>query len=144
MPTTKKVAAEKARRVAPDAVAAGTTATTGGAAGGLAAGTPTGTTAGPAGGTIGVAAGTLATSATSGYGVLGFFTVDAEGATVRFGIDQQQYFLDASAANYNALFAMLLACWLEQRKVNLTYGISRVVATAAPDAPRRILSLVTI
>jgi hypothetical protein len=141
MPTTKKPAAAKARRAAPGAVAAGTTATAGGAAGGVAAGTTAGPTAGPTGGLV---QGEMATSAPSGYGVLGFFTVDTEGATVQFGIDQQEYFLDASAANYNALFAMLLACWLEQRSVNLTYAVARLSPTAAPDAPRRILSLLTI
>jgi hypothetical protein len=142
MPTTKKVAAPKARRAAPDAVSTGTTASAAGTAGGSAAGA--GTTAGPSSGTIGGVAGTLATSATSEFGVLGFFTVDDEGATVRFGIDQQQYFLDASAANYNAQFAMLVACWLEPRKVQLTYGISRLPGTSAPDSPRRILSLFAI
>jgi hypothetical protein len=138
MPTKKKVATGKARGAAPGAVAAGTIATAPGTVGGVAGGT----TAGPDGGTI--VRGEVATSATSGFDFLGWFTVDAEGATVQFGIDQQRYFLDASAANYNALFSMLLACWLERRKVNLTYSTFHVVATAAPNAPRRILSLVTI
>jgi hypothetical protein len=144
MPTTPKVAAPEARGAAPGAVSTGATATAGGTAAGPAAAGGAGTTAGPAGGTVGVAEGTLATSATSEFGVLGWFTVDAEGATVQFGIDQQQYFLDASAANYNALFAMLLACWLEPRKVDLTYAITRVVSTAPADAPRRILALEAI
>jgi hypothetical protein len=137
MPTTKKVATGKARNATPGAVAAGTTASAGGAAGGVAAGTTTG----PAGGTI--VQGEKATSATSGFGYLGWFTIDAEGATVQFGIDQQKYVLDASAANYNAQFSMLLACWLERRQVNLTYW-TLGVATVAADAPRRILSLVAI
>jgi hypothetical protein len=138
MPTTQAGSSRKARKAAPGGVAAGTVATAGGTAG--AAG---GTIAGPDDDPI-VAAGPLATSAKSGFGVLGFFAVDAEGATLRFGIDQQQYFLDASAANYNALFSMLLACWLEPRKVDLTYAITRVVSTAPADAPRRILALEAI
>jgi hypothetical protein len=133
MPPTKKAAA---RAAAPGAVASGTVATPGGVT--------AGTTTSPAGGTVGVVKGEMATTAESEFGVLGWFTVDAEGATVQFGINPQKYFLDATAANYNALFGMLLACWLEQRKVRLTYGLPRVVVTAAPDAPRRILSLVTL
>ena len=138
MATTKKIRAGKARTTAPGAAAAGTTAPSGGAAGGVTAGTTTG----PGGGTL--TQGTAATTATSGYGTLGFFTVDAEGATVHFGIDQQEYVLAASAPNYNALFAMLLACWLEARRVNLTYALPLLTANAAADGPRRILSLVTI
>ena len=71
--------------------------------------------------------------------MLGFFTVDTAGATVQFGIDQQQYFLDASAANYNALFAMLLACWLEQRSRLSSDTVAAVTAALmavfAPPVP---------
>ena len=137
MPATKNVTTRKARRGTPDSVSGGATTAAGGVAGA--------TTAGPAGGPIEVAPGTLATSAESGFGVLGWFTIDTEGCVVQFGIDQQQYALDASAANYNALFSMLLACWLEQRKVNLTYAIAPAhVIHAAPDGPRHIVSLRTI
>ena len=137
MPTPRKSGAT-APRVKPGNIV---TAPTGG--GGATTVGPGGI-AGPLTGTVGAPMGTLATSDSSGFGVLGWFTVDAEGCTVQFGIDQQRYALDASAANYDALFSMLLACWLEGRKVSLTYSTAPVVVVLDPDAPRRILSLVTI
>jgi hypothetical protein len=137
MPTAKKAAPRKPRRVARNAGTAGTPVASGGVAGGA----TTGTTAGSAGGVI---QGELATTAETPWGTLGWFAIDTEGATVHFGIDQQKYFLDASAANYNALFSMLLACWLEARRIQLTYAIERLVPNAPADAPRRILSLLSI
>ncbi len=81
----------------------------------------------------------------SGFGTLGFFTVDGEGCTVRFGIEQQQYVLEASSPNYSAMFSMLLACWLEGRRVSLTYVSPLLTGhPQVPDAPLRIVSLVTI
>lgn len=82
---------------------------------------------------------------TSGFEYLGWFTVDAAGCTVQFGIDQQQYTLAATSPNYNAMYSMLLACWLDRHKVSLTYASPLLTGHAAdPDAPRRILSMVTI
>ena len=137
MPTSKKVAPRKPRRVARNAGTVGTPV----ASGGLAGGATTGTGGGPAGGVI---AGEMATTAETPWGTLGWFRLDAEGATVHFGIDQQEYFLDASAANYNALYSMLLACWLEARRIQLTYALQRLVPNAPADAPRRILSVLSI
>ena len=137
MPTSKQDVPRKPRRVARNAGTVGKPV----ASGGLAGGVTTGTTAGSAGGVI---QGELATTAETPWGTLGWFAIDAEGATVHFGIDQEKYFLDASAANYNALFSMLLACWLEARRIQLTYAIERLIPNAAPDAPRRILSLISI
>lgn len=88
---------------------------------------------------------TVATSGSSGFDYLGWFTVDAAGCTVQFGIEQQRYVLAATSANYNAMFSMLLACWLDRHKVNLTYAIPLITAGAVDaEPPLRILSLTTI
>ena len=151
MPTSKKVAPPKTRqgarnggavaprkprRAASNAGTIGTPVGSGGVAGGA-------TTSGPAGGVI---AGETATTAETPWGALGWFRLDAEGAKVHFGIDQQEYFLDASAANYNAMYSLLLACWLETRDIQITYGLQRLVphAPAPADAPRPILSVLSI
>ena len=150
MPTSKKVAPPKTRqgarnggavaprkprRAARNAGAVGTSAGAGGVAGGL----TTGTTAGPAGGVI---RGETATSAHSEFDTLGWFIADTEGVKVRFGIDAEEYFLDATATNYNAVFSMLLACWLEHRRVQIVHATDLLNPVLAPDAPRRILSVV--
>jgi hypothetical protein len=105
--------------------------------GGLAQTVPTSGTPSPFGGPV-----TASTTGSSGFDYLGWFTVDDDGCIVQFGIDQQRYRLDAGIANYNAMFSMLLACWLDRHKVSLTYGLP--LPTAAADAPLRIVSLVTI
>jgi hypothetical protein len=141
MPKAKRTAAIPKRTAAtpkrtaatPKAPASTTTAHTGG----VTQPGPTSGTQQPAGGSV-----QASTTGDSGFGYLGWFTVDDEGCIVQFGIDQQQYRLDADTPNYNALYSMLLACWLDRRKVNLTYSNSLLVATQ--DAPLRIVSLVTI
>jgi hypothetical protein len=85
---------------------------------------------------------------TTDFEYLGWFTVSAEGCTVQFGIDQQRYFLALTAPNYNALFSMLLTCWVDRHKVSLRYR-SPLLGGAAqvaqdPNAPLSIISLVTI
>jgi hypothetical protein len=85
------------------------------------------------------------TTGSTGLDILGWFTVDDEGCTVRFGIEQQQYLLAATAPNYNAMFSTLLACWLDRRRVDLTYALPLIGLPGRPDdAPLRILSLATI
>ena len=146
MPTSKKVAPpkprpgarnggavapRKPRRAAPGAGTVGTSAGAGGVAGGV--------TAGPAGGVI---RGETATSAHSVFATLGWFIADTEGVKVRFGTDAEEYFLDATATNYNAVFSMLLACWLEHRRVQIVHATDLLNPVLAPDAPSRILSVV--
>ena len=133
MPAARKAAPGKPRRVARDAGSVEAPAASGGAAGGA--------TTGATADLDGVKS---ATSAESPWSTLGWFAVGAEGVTVHFGIDQQQYVLDTSAANYNALFSMLLACWLEHRRLQFTYSTIVLGPRAAEDAPRRILSVVSI
>jgi hypothetical protein len=85
------------------------------------------------------------TTGTSGFGYLGWFTVDGDGCTVQFGIEQQRYLLAATLPNYNAMFSTLLACWLDRHKVALTYALPLIgLPTQPDDAPLRIVSLVTI
>jgi hypothetical protein len=84
-------------------------------------------------------------SDTSGIGVLGWFIVDGEGCTVRFGIELQRYSLAMTQSNYNALFSLLLASWLNGHKVNITYRIADPRQQVAdPDAPRSILSVAAL
>ena len=111
--------------------------TTGAGNGGILQTGPGPGTASPIGGPV-----TASTTGTSGFDYLGWFTVDDDGCIVQFGIDQQQYRLDAGTANYNALFSMLLACWLDGHKVRLTYSLP--VTSVNAEAPLRIVSLVTI
>lgn len=86
-----------------------------------------------------------ATTGSSGFDYLGWFTVDDEGCTVQFGIEQQRYLLAATVPNYNAMFSTLLACWLDRHKVDLTYALPLIgVPGQQDDAPLRIVSLVTI
>jgi hypothetical protein len=77
------------------------------------------------------------TSGSTGYDYIGVLTVDAEGCAMRF--EERQYLLAGSAANYNTLFSMLLACWLEGHKVKFAY-----TSTTAPDAARQVVSLTTL
>jgi hypothetical protein len=86
---------------------------------------------------------------TTDFGVLGWFITDAEGCTVRFGIEQQQYRLGLTLPNYSAMFSQLLACWLNRWKVSLTYRKPLTPPTPAPTAsaptappPLSIVSLV--
>lgn len=82
---------------------------------------------------------------TTDFEYLGWFTVSAEGCTVQFGIEQQRYFLALTAPNYNALFSMLLTCWVDRHKVSLRYRSPLLGGVAQdPDAPLSIISLVTI
>jgi hypothetical protein len=94
---------------------------------------------------IGATPQTVDGTPSSDFDYLGWFTVDGDGCTVQFGIEQQRYVLAATSANYNAMFSMLLACWLDRHKVNLTYASPLLTPhTAESDPPLRILSLVTI
>jgi hypothetical protein len=127
----------KAKRTAATPKAPTSTSATPAGNGGMTQTGPGSATSSPIGGPI-----TASTTGTSGFDYLGWFTVDDDGCIVQFGIDQQQYRLDAGAANYNALYSMLLACWLDRHKVNLTYTLPLLAVD--PDAPRRIVSLVTI
>jgi hypothetical protein len=77
------------------------------------------------------------TSGSTGYDYIGVLTVDAEGCAMRF--EERQYLLAGSAANYNTLFSMLLACWLEGHKVKFAY-----TSSTAPDAARQVVSLTTL
>lgn len=78
-----------------------------------------------------------ATSGSTGYDYIGVLTVDAENCAMRF--EERQYLLAGSASNYNTLFSMLLACWLEGHKVKFGY-----TSTTEPDAARYVVSLTTL
>jgi hypothetical protein len=79
----------------------------------------------------------MATSGSTGYDYIGVLTVDAENCAMRF--EERQYLLAGSASNYNTLFSMLLACWLEGHKVKFGY-----TSTTEPDAARYVVSLTTL
>jgi hypothetical protein len=55
------------------------------------------------------------------WGYLGFVNASRDGFTVRFGIDQERYFLPASSPSFNALYSLLLACWLARGKLSISY-----------------------
>jgi len=64
------------------------------------------------------------TTGTTEWQTLSFpFTVDAEGCTVRFGIEQKFYHLATTQPNYNAMYSLLLACWVNRKKVSLEYRL---------------------
>jgi hypothetical protein len=67
------------------------------------------------------------------WGYLGFVKAGGDGFTVRFGIDQERYFLPADAPNYNALYSLLLSCWLARGKLSITY--TRSPASGDPNGP---------
>ena len=83
---------------------------------------------------------------TTGWEIVSFFTVDAEGCTVRFGAEQQYYQLKLTRPNYNALFSLLLACWVNPRRVRLEYAIPIISPSPIPDppAPLSIVSIVAL
>lgn len=78
------------------------------------------------------------------FGFLGGFTTNTEGCTVRFGIEQERYLLALTLPNYNALFSLLLACWLNRCKVSLTYKLLRKLDSKAPLDPNTPSSIVSI
>jgi hypothetical protein len=71
---------------------------------------------------------------TTPYGVLSFpFTVDDKGCTVRF-VDEQRYFHIAfTLPHYNALYSLLLACFMNRTNVRLEY--IALLPTPAPEIP---------
>lgn len=82
-------------------------------------------------------------------GYLSFpFTVDAEGCTVRFGLEQTYYHLAATLPQYNALFSLLLACWVNQYKVSFTYrlAVRGSLVSVDPKEPNTpiILNMVSV
>lgn len=80
-------------------------------------------------------------TAISKSGALGWFTVNAEGCSVRFGIEPQMYMLKLDTPNYNAIFSTLLACWLNCAQLTLTYSTLRATPIPDEDAPREIISI---
>ena len=48
------------------------------------------------------------------WSYLGFVYASPEGFVVRFGIDQERYLLKLTQPNYNAMFSVLLGCWLDR------------------------------
>jgi hypothetical protein len=74
-------------------------------------------------------------TATTDYAPLSFpFTVDAEGCTVRFGIEQKSYQLASTHENYNALYSLLLACFANGNKVQLEYRLP-IAGIPEPEFP---------
>jgi hypothetical protein len=72
---------------------------------------------------------------TTDYETLSFpFTVDADGCTVRFGIEQRYYRLASTHSNYNALYSLLLACFANQNKVQFEYRLP-LDGVPAPEVP---------
>lgn len=69
------------------------------------------------------------------------FIVTTEGCTVRFGIEQTYYHLAVTLPNYNALYSLLLACWLNQYRVRLTYRLPIRPPHAPPPDPNDPITL---
>ena len=62
------------------------------------------------------------------------------GARCGSGSTQQEYFLDATATNYNAMFSMLLACWLETADADHVRARAPRSRTSPPRLTRRTAS----
>jgi hypothetical protein len=75
------------------------------------------------------------TTGESSWGYLSFFLADDEGCKVRFGIEQKFYALPATAPNYNGLYSLLLACWINHFKVSLTYRLPMRPPNTLDPAP---------
>jgi hypothetical protein len=71
----------------------------------------------------------------SKWSYLGFVNANDEGFTVRFGIDQERFILEAKEPNYNAMYSRLLACWVSRGKLSVSY---RSPAGADSTGPFRI------
>jgi len=56
------------------------------------------------------------------YKVIGHFFVTDQRCSIRFGIEQEVYALQTTKPNYNAMFSLLLASWLNSHKVSLKYN----------------------
>jgi hypothetical protein len=68
------------------------------------------------------------------WSYLTWFRTGAEGCKVRYQIEQKYYELSATQPNYNALFSLLLACWTNHYKVQITYkNPIRKPTDPAPD-----------
>jgi len=57
---------------------------------------------------------------------IGFFFATDQRCSIRFGIEQEVYALQTTKPNYNAMFSLLLACWLNSHKVSLKYNPFRI------------------
>jgi hypothetical protein len=63
----------------------------------------------------------VTTATTDGY--IGWFKVDEGGCVVRISIGQTGYRLPVSNPNYNAMVAMLLACWVNRAHVWIEHSL---------------------
>ena len=76
---------------------------------------------------------TTAPLQTTQWGYLGSVHASANGFVVRIGIDRERYILKPTVANYNAMFSLLLACWLDRGKLSIKYR-NRVVISDEDSA----------
>jgi hypothetical protein len=68
-----------------------------------------------------------------------FFTVTGDGCTIRFGIEQKSYHVALTLPNYNSLFSLLLACWVNRARVSL-----KLAALQPPTPPNAQVTTVSI
>lgn len=87
---------------------------------------------------------TVESADTTAFAPLGFFTVDSEGCTVRYGIEQTTYRVSASNGQYNAMYSLLLACWVERARVSLRYRLRRAIPNTSESQPREIVAVTAL
>jgi len=83
---------------------------------------------------------------TSPFDYLGTINVSGDGCTIRYVAQQNFYFLARTLPNYNAMFSLLMACWLNRHKVSVSFlhpGVGEV-GVPDPDTPPSIVAIETV
>jgi hypothetical protein len=82
-------------------------------------------------------------TSSSGFGYISFFTVDGDACLVRLDLTVPSYRLAATAANYNAKVAALLAAWINRCRVSFEYSTFNV-PIGGDDPPRTIVQVTAL
>lgn len=86
----------------------------------------------------------LTSTDTTDFGYLTFFIADADGCTVRYGIEQTRFRLNASHVQYSAMYSLLLACWLDRARVSLEFRLRKALPGSSEVPPREIVAITAL